>query len=70
MDNWIITRPIKNTVTVSSGDKGTIIKRISEQPLQKYNFAYTQPGEYDVTFHAINQNRKNSLIKMKIKIKQ
>lgn len=67
MDAWAVTKVFSPTQNIS-GDKGTLIKRITDLPLQEYTHIYTTPGEYEVVFDTINQDRTSKLIKFKITV--
>lgn len=67
MDSWAVTKAISSKVSLG-GDKGTIIKRETDLPLEQYTYLYTTPGEYDVTFQGINKDKTKSLVKLKLKI--
>lgn len=67
MDAWAVTKALSSTMSLGK-DQGTIIKRETNLPLEKYTYTYTEAGEYDVTFQGLNQDRTNSLIKLKITV--
>ncbi|NGM63306.1 DUF5017 domain-containing protein [Sphingobacterium sp. SGG-5] len=67
MDTWAVTKAIANKVPVG-GDKGTIIKRDTDLPLEQYTYVYNIPGEYDVTFHGGNKDKTKKLIQLKITV--
>ncbi len=67
MDAWAVTKPLSSKVSLG-GDRGTLIKRISDLPLQEYKYIYTAPGEYDVTFEGINQDGTQRVVQLKITV--
>lgn len=67
MDTWAVTKLFASTANIS-GDKGTLIKRISELPLQEYKYFYETPGEYEVVFETINHDRTRHLVRRQITV--
>lgn len=67
MDSWAVTKAFSSKINLGS-DKGTMIKRETDLPLEEYTYLYTVPGEYDVAFQGINKDKTKSLVKLKIKV--
>src|SRR5690606_4254803 len=67
MDAWAVTKAFSSMANLGK-DKGVIIKRETDLPLETYNYTYMVPGEYDVTFQGLNKDRTMSLIKLKITV--
>lgn len=69
-NDWLISSPIK--INFREADVGMQIKNIAN-PLDSYQYTYSEPGEYTVTFVARNMNYKyssNIVKKIIIKIEE
>ncbi len=67
MDAWAVTKVFSTTQQIA-GDQGTLIKRITDLPLQEYKHIYTEPGTYEVVFNTVNQDRSSELVRFKITV--
>lgn len=69
---WFVSGPIFKMDNVNSGpDFGLPIKGIANPAMASYSYAYSEPGEYTVTFVAANVNvydRKERVVELKVKI--
>lgn len=69
---WAVAGPIYKMDYINEGpDMGVGIKAMAEATLHSYEYTYTEPGDYTVTFVASNANvygRKETVRSVKIKI--
>lgn len=69
---WAVAGPIRKMDFINEGpDKGVGIKAMAEATLHAYEYIYTEPGEYTVTFVAANANvydRREKVRSVKIRI--
>lgn len=69
---WAVSGPIAKMNYINDGpDKGVGIKAMAEATLRSYEYTYTEPGEYTVTFVAANASvygRKEVVREVKIEI--
>jgi len=67
MDTWAVTKAFQAKVNLGP-DKGTIIKRVTDLPLEEYKYTYAVPGEYNVAFTTINKDRTAHVFQFKVTV--
>lgn len=67
MDTWGITKMLSLKANLGK-DSGTIIKRVTDLPLEEYQYLYAAPGEYDVTFTTMNKDRTAHVVQLKVTV--
>lgn len=69
---WFVSGPIYKMANINHGpDFGKPIKSVANAMMSSYSYAYSEPGEYTVTFVATNANvydRKERVVELKVKI--
>ncbi len=59
MEDWVITKAVNMEEVELGPDWGTGIKTLADPPLKSYQYRFTTPGTYTVTFVASNVNSDN-----------
>ena len=59
LDGWVISTPNKFAEVPVSNDKGTVIKNLQNY-MHSYEYTWTEPGTYTVTFLGRNENYASS----------